>query len=97
MLIPAWVRARVGPARMSARRRYLRAGRPEIAGDVVHRVPRCLAACQRVSPVRPRHTAPAPPLVTFPVTQKALSLPGKGLDLRELVAGAGFEPATSGL
>jgi hypothetical protein len=37
------------------------------------------------------------PLVTFPVTQKALSLPGKGLDLRKLVAGAGFEPATSGL
>ena len=28
---------------------------------------------------------------------KALSLPGKGLDLRKLVAGAGFEPATSGL
>ena len=38
-----------------------------------------------------------PFLVTFPVTQKALSLRGKGLDLRKLVAGAGFEPATSGL
>ena len=37
------------------------------------------------------------PLVTFPVTQKALSLPGKGLDLRKLVAGEGFEPSTSGL
>ena len=37
------------------------------------------------------------PLVTFPVTQKALSRLGKGLDLRKLVAGAGFEPATSGL
>ena len=34
---------------------------------------------------------------TVPGTQKALSLPGKGLDLRKLVAGAGFEPATSGL
>jgi hypothetical protein len=28
---------------------------------------------------------------------KALSRLGKGLDLRKLVAGAGFEPATSGL
>ncbi len=37
------------------------------------------------------------PLVTFPVTEKALSLPRKGPDLRKLVAGAGFEPATSGL
>jgi len=36
-------------------------------------------------------------LVTCPVTQKALSLLGKGLELRKLVAGAGFEPATSGL
>ena len=53
--------------------------------------------CQPVSPVGPWPAAPAPPLVTFPVTQKALSLPGKGLDLRKLVAGAGFEPATSGL
>jgi hypothetical protein len=32
-----------------------------------------------------------------PGTQKALFLIGKGLDLRKLVAGAGFEPATSGL
>jgi hypothetical protein len=37
------------------------------------------------------------PLITFPVTQKALSLPEKGLDLQKLVAGVGFEPATSGL
>ena len=36
-------------------------------------------------------------LVTFPVTQKALSRLGKGLDLRKLVAGEGFEPSTSGL
>jgi hypothetical protein len=28
---------------------------------------------------------------------KTLSRLGKGLDLRKLVAGAGFEPATSGL
>ena len=34
---------------------------------------------------------------TVPETQKALSLLGKDLDLRKLVAGAGFEPATSGL
>jgi hypothetical protein len=77
--------------------RYLWARRPEIAGGNVYRVPRCLAPCQPVSPVRPRHTAPAPPLVTFLVTRKALSRLGKGLDLRKLVAGAGFEPATSGL
>ena len=38
-----------------------------------------------------------PRLVTFPVTHKALPRLGKGLDLRKLVAGAGFEPATSGL
>jgi len=63
---------------MPAHRRYLPGWRPEIAGDVVDRVPRCLAGCQPVSPVRPRHTAPAPPLVKFPVTQKALSLPRKG-------------------
>ena len=76
---------------------YLWEKHPAIAGDVVYRVPRCLAACQPVSHVRPRHTSATPLLVTFPVTQKALSLPGKGLDLRKLVAGAGFEPATSGL
>ena len=86
-----------GPARTPVRRRYFWARRPEIAGDVVYRVPRCLTPCQPVSPVRPRRTAPEPPLVTFPVTQKALSWLGKGLDLRKLVAGAGFEPATSGL
>jgi Tn3 transposase DDE domain len=38
-----------------------------------------------------------PCLVTYPATREALSLLGKGLDLRKLVAGAGFEPATSGL
>ena len=32
-----------------------------------------------------------------PKTSKALSLSGKGLDLRKLVAGGGFEPPTSGL
>jgi hypothetical protein len=100
--LPVLIPARVPVSQFSTtaeRRilRYLWESGPEIAGDVVYRVPRCLAPCQPVSPVRPRRTAPAPPLVTFPVTQKALSLPGKGLDLRKLVAGAGFEPATSGL
>ncbi len=42
-----------------------------------------------------RRTGPA--LVTCPVTQQALFLPGKGLDLRKLLAGGGFEPPTSGL
>ena len=76
---------------------YLWEKRPAIACGNVYRVPRCLAGCQPVSPVRPWRTAPAPLLVTFPVTLKALSSKGKGLDLRKLVAGAGFEPATSGL
>jgi hypothetical protein len=94
------VRLRASPKRRPCRGKtlvLLLEKHPEIAGDVVHRVPRCLAACQPVSPVRPRRTAPAPHLVTFPVTQKALSVIGKGLELRKLVAGAGFEPATSGL
>ena len=36
-------------------------------------------------------------LLQCPTRKMALSLPGKGPDLRKLVAGAGFEPATSGL
>jgi hypothetical protein len=36
-------------------------------------------------------------LATQPSTHEGPLLPGKGLDLRKLVAGAGFEPATSGL
>jgi hypothetical protein len=58
---------------------YLWEKRPEIAGDVVYLVPSCLAVCQPVSLIRRRRPAPAPPLVTFPVTQKALSLIGKDL------------------
>ncbi len=44
-----------------------------------------------------RRAVAATRFTTVPETQKALSLLGKGLDLRKLVAGAGFEPATSGL
>ena len=50
----------IEPARRSMHWRYVRARRPEIASGSVYRVPRCLAPCQPVSPVRPRHTAPAP-------------------------------------
>jgi len=74
------VSARSGRANTDAvRRRYFWARRPEIAGDVVCRVPRCLAAYRTGTP-----------LVAFPVTQKAPPCLGKGLDLRKLVAGAGF-------
>ena len=58
----------------------------------------------RVAPRLPRRAAGPRrallllhPLLQRPHTRKALSLLGKGLDLRKLVAGAGFEPATSGL
>src|SRR5690242_7391350 len=44
-----------------------------------------------------RSPAPTTPFTTAADTQKALSRLRKGLDLRKLVAGAGFEPATSGL
>jgi hypothetical protein len=74
---------------------YLWGKRPEIAGDVVYRVPRCLAACQPVSPIRPGMPHWYLTLVTFPVMQKALSLFEKGP--LALVAGEGFEPSTSGL
>ena len=82
---------------LSIRPRDLWARRPEIAGGSVYRLLRCLAPCQLVSPVGPWPAAPAHALVTRRVTRKALSLVGKGLELRKLVAGAGFEPATSGL
>ena len=79
---------------------YLWARRPAIAGGSVHHVQ---AVSSRVTPSPPSRRQAAQSLVattlftTVPGTQKALSLPGKGLDLRKLVAGAGFEPATSGL
>ena len=78
-------------------KRYLWARRPEIAHGTssVFRAVSLRASPSHLSGrgVPHRHL----PFVTFPVTQKALSLMGKGLDLRKLVAGAGFEPATSGL
>ena len=73
---------------------------PAIAGGSVQHVQ---AVSSRVTPSPPsrrqavRSPAPTTPFTTVPGTQKALSLPGKGPDLRKLVAGAGFEPATSGL
>src|SRR6266567_4660078 len=59
--------------------------------------PGCLIPCHPVS--LPGGTEPVATtrLTTAPDTQKALSPLGKGLELRKLVAGAGFEPATSGL
>ncbi len=80
--------------------RYLWAKHPAIAGGSVHHVQ---AVSSRVTPSPPsrrraaRRAVAATRFTTVPETQKALSLLGKGLDLRKLVAGAGFEPATSGL
>jgi hypothetical protein len=80
--------------------RDLRAGHPEIAGGSVHHVQ---AVSSGVTPSPPsrcwgtRNAVAATRFTTVPDTQKALSRLGKGLDLRKLVAGAGFEPATSGL
>jgi hypothetical protein len=56
----------------------------------------------RVLRVKPGDEAARSPvattfLTTAPGTQKTLLLIGKDTDLRKLVAGAGFEPATSGL
>ena len=78
---------------------YRWAGRPAIAGGSVHHV-QAVSSRVTVSPVSPPGRAEPCSCYTFttaPGTQKALSLLGKGLDLRKLVAGAGFEPATSGL
>jgi hypothetical protein len=80
--------------------RYLWARHPETADGSVHHVQ---AVSSRVTPSPPsryqaaRSPAPTTPFTTVPDAQKALSLPGKGPELRKLVAGAGFEPATSGL
>jgi hypothetical protein len=82
------------------RLRDLWASHPAIAGGSVHHVH---AVSSRATPSPPsrrqaaRSTAPTTRFTTVPGTQKALSLLGKDLDLRKLVAGAGFEPATSGL
>jgi hypothetical protein len=83
--------------RTMGNRRYLQAKRPEIASGSVYCVPRCLAQYQPVSPVGPWPAAPTLALVTWPVTQKALSYWERAPELRKLVAGEGFEPSTSGL
>jgi hypothetical protein len=93
------VSARSGrPSIVAGGRRYLCASRPEIASENVYRIPRCLTPCQPVSPVRSSARRTGSRLVTYlvtcPVMPRALSQLGKGLELRELVAGAGFEPAT---
>ena len=73
---------------------------PAIAGVSVHHVQ---AVSSRVNLSRPsrcraaRRAVAATRFTTVPETQKALSPLGKGPELRKLVAGAGFEPATSGL
>jgi hypothetical protein len=77
--------------------RYFWARHPEVAGGSVHHVQ---AVSSRVNPSRcqaVRAAVAATPFATAPRAQKAPSLLGKGLDLRKIVAGAGFEPATSGL
>ena len=76
---------------------YLRARRPEVAGGSVHHVQ---AVSSRVNPSRCQAMlggVAAARFTTAPGTQEALSPLGKGPELRKLVAGAGFEPATSGL
>ena len=81
-------------------RAYLWVGRPATVGRGVHHVQ---AVSSRVTPSplsrrrAARNPAPTTPFTTVRDAQKTLSLIGKGLDLRKLVAGAGFEPATSGL
>jgi hypothetical protein len=80
--------------------RDLRARHPEIAGGNVHHVQAVSSRAIASPPSRcraARRAVAATRFTTVPTTQKALSLPGKGLNLRKLVAGAGFEPATSGL
>jgi hypothetical protein len=62
--------------------------------------PGCLIPCHPVPPVSPPGRVEGCCCYTFYYSSrnaKALSRLGKGLDLRKLVAGAGFEPATSGL
>ncbi len=80
--------------------RYLRAKHPAIPSGGVHHV-QAVSSRVTLSPPSRRQAARSPAsttrFTTVPDAQKALSLTGKGLDLRKLVAGAGFEPATSGL
>jgi hypothetical protein len=96
------VSARSMPAQRGRRYadRYFWARHPEIAGGSVHHVH---AVSSRATPSPPsrrqaaRSPVAATRFATASETQKALSRLGRGLDLRKLVAGAGFEPATSGL
>jgi hypothetical protein len=73
---------------------------PAIAGDNVYHVQ---VVSSRVAPSPPsRRRAARKPCFYYTAyctvkNAKALSPPENGLDLRKLVAGAGFEPATSGL
>src|SRR5689334_14503380 len=76
---------------------------PSDRGGSVHHVH---AVSSRAIPYHPvprsrrqaaRSPAPTTPFTKAADTQKALAPLGKGLDLRKLVAGAGFELATSGL
>ena len=58
---------------------------------------RCLTPCHPVSPPGHWDRFMARRFTTAPGTPKAFSLSGKGPDLRKPVAGAGFEPAATGL
>ena len=59
--------------------------------------PGCLIPCHPVSPTGHARVLACCTFTTVPGTRKALSLVGKGPYLQKLVAGAEFEPATSGL
>ena len=79
---------------------YLWARHPATEGGSVCHVQ---AVSSRVTPSPPSRRQAAcsavrtTPLITAPGAPKALSPLGKGLELRKLVAGEGFEPSTSGL
>ena len=80
--------------------RDLWARRPAIAGGSVHYV-HAVSSRVTTSSLSPCQGARSPVaascFATVTDTPKALSLLGKGPELLKLVAGAGFEPATSGL
>src|SRR5262249_7788969 len=60
------------------------------------RCPRCLTPSPPSRCQAARSPAPTTRFTTAPGTQKALSMPGKGLDLRKLVAGADLNPRPLG-
>src|SRR5689334_16824492 len=94
-----------GPARMERGRHalagpHLWARHPAIADGSVHHVHAVSSRANSSPPSRcraARKAVAATRSATVPDTPKALPQLGKGLELRKLVAGAGFEPATSGL